>query len=101
MTETRKLISYVRDEHGKIMATLVAISSTQFGAAFANPKDKVVKHLGVAIATERALKGKQATCPNRMFVTPSGDVTSLLFAVKDEAIVLKTRAEKYFKHPES
>jgi hypothetical protein len=84
------LVSYVRDEKGNPVATIVAIAKYCVGWSICHPNDKFQKRFGVEIARQRAIKNRNCPQPpNRK------NMSKKLMLVQITKML--ERSEKYFK----
>ena len=106
--EPKYLYSHIRNQHGKIIATLAMNRSRQIGGVFLNPKDKFNLEHALKISAVRADNNVQLNIPDT-WVTPhlfvrkkrnsSLPLTDLLalkldFIVYERIIKLMYRADK-------
>lgn len=94
---TNKLVSHIRDNRNRIMATLVAISPDQIGISICRPTDQCNKRFAVYVATKRAELGKVPKIPNRKVLLRDNQVEYIESLISGEYYHLKDRAERYFK----
>jgi len=92
------LISYVKDNTGYILATIVGLSADKVGVAIRSPKEKrCQKKLGVRVATARAERGISPRFPDRTILNKFYEPTLLSAEVEKKVLAMRERCTKYFK----